>query len=249
MVEKHALKAVRGGGARAPPFHGVLGSALGCSIPWAQSFPGVGDGDPGVLGWACGCIAPWQGVGGTVDRARYATRALPASPASRIIPFHPQASSEKIWRAGKLLFIHLTSTRPGLIRDHKHHLRHHRWDGQHPCHAGGHRGLPRTPAALRGQQNFSCPSQGGVHPGCQVPWLRFGADSHALSPCRQCCSGKELVDWLLSAGLAVQTRSQAIGICQVLVDGGVLTHGEGGRWQPPARRRGLARRDGRAGGC
>ncbi|CAN0010397.1 unnamed protein product [Bubo scandiacus] len=77
-----------------------------------------------------------------------------------------QASSEKIWRAGKLLFIHLTSTRPGLIRDHKHHLRHH----------------------------------------------------------RQCCSGKELVDWLLSAGLAVQTRSQAVGICQVLVDGGVLTH-------------------------
>ncbi|NXW07051.1 RPGF3 factor, partial [Fregetta grallaria] len=77
-----------------------------------------------------------------------------------------QASSEKIWRAGKLLWIHLTSTRPGLIRDHKHHLRHH----------------------------------------------------------RQCCSGKELVDWLLSAGLAVQTRSQAIGVCQVLVDGGVLTH-------------------------
>ncbi|XP_063215086.1 rap guanine nucleotide exchange factor 3 isoform X4 [Chroicocephalus ridibundus] len=77
-----------------------------------------------------------------------------------------QASSEKIWRAGKLLFIHLTSTRPGLIRDHKHHLRHH----------------------------------------------------------RQCCSGKELVDWLLSAGLAVQTRSQAVGVCQVLVDGGVLTH-------------------------
>ncbi|NXE11893.1 RPGF3 factor, partial [Lophotis ruficrista] len=77
-----------------------------------------------------------------------------------------QASSEKIWRAGKLLFAHLTSTRPGLIRDHKHHLRHH----------------------------------------------------------RQCCSGKELVDWLLGAGLAVQTRSQAVGVCQVLVDGGVLTH-------------------------
>ncbi|KAM6395085.1 rap guanine nucleotide exchange factor 3 isoform 2-T2 [Rhynochetos jubatus] len=77
-----------------------------------------------------------------------------------------QASSEKIWRAGKLLFIHLTSTRPSLIRDHKHHLRHH----------------------------------------------------------RRCCSGKELVDGVLSAGLAVQTRSQAVGICQVLVDGGVLTH-------------------------
>ncbi|XP_059347202.1 rap guanine nucleotide exchange factor 3 isoform X2 [Ammospiza nelsoni] len=77
-----------------------------------------------------------------------------------------QASSEKIWRAGKLLFAHLSTSRPGLIRDHKHHLRHH----------------------------------------------------------RQCCSGKELVDWLLSAGAAVQTRGQAVGIGQVLVDGGVLTH-------------------------
>ncbi|XP_010176881.1 PREDICTED: rap guanine nucleotide exchange factor 3, partial [Mesitornis unicolor] len=77
-----------------------------------------------------------------------------------------QASPERIWRAGKLLFSHLSTTRPGLIRDHKHHLRHH----------------------------------------------------------RQCCSGKELVDWVLGAGLAVQTRSQAVGVCQVLVDGGVLTH-------------------------
>ncbi|TRZ11625.1 hypothetical protein HGM15179_015500 [Zosterops borbonicus] len=77
-----------------------------------------------------------------------------------------QASSEKIWRAGKLLFAHLSHSRPGLIRDHKHHLRHH----------------------------------------------------------RQCCSGKDLVDWLLSAGAAVQTRGQAVGIGQVLVDSGVLTH-------------------------
>ncbi|XP_054149537.1 rap guanine nucleotide exchange factor 3 isoform X1 [Melozone crissalis] len=77
-----------------------------------------------------------------------------------------QASSEKIRRAGKLLFAHLSTSRPGLIRDHKHHLRHH----------------------------------------------------------RQCCSGKELVDWLLSAGAAVQTRGQAVGIGQVLVDSGVLTH-------------------------
>lgn len=209
-----------------------------------------------MLGWACRCIAPWAGCRGTVQCARCQCSwglclacALPASLASRIIGFHPQASSEKIWRAGKLLFIHLTSTRPGLIRDHKHHLRHHRWDDWHPCHAGGHRGLPRIPAALRGRQNFSCPSQAGVRPGYRVPQPRFGDDSHTLSPCRQCCSGKELVDWLLSAGLAVQTRSQAVGICQVLVDGGVLTHGEGGRWQPPARRWGLARRDGCTGGC
>uniref|UniRef100_A0A8C3M655 Rap guanine nucleotide exchange factor 3 n=1 Tax=Chrysolophus pictus TaxID=9089 RepID=A0A8C3M655_CHRPC len=80
--------------------------------------------------------------------------------------FPLQASSEKIWRAGKLLFTYLTSTSPSLIRDHKHHLRHH----------------------------------------------------------RRCCSGKELVDWMLNAELGIQTRSQAIGVGQVLVDGGVLTH-------------------------
>ncbi|KAH1176441.1 hypothetical protein KIL84_021175 [Mauremys mutica] len=77
-----------------------------------------------------------------------------------------QAHAEKVWRAGRLLYSHLVSSCPGLIRDHKYHLRHH----------------------------------------------------------RHCCSGKELVDWLLSAGLSIQTRGQAIGVCQVLVDGGVLTH-------------------------
>uniref|UniRef100_A0A8C4YAD8 Rap guanine nucleotide exchange factor 3 n=1 Tax=Gopherus evgoodei TaxID=1825980 RepID=A0A8C4YAD8_9SAUR len=80
--------------------------------------------------------------------------------------FEHLPQSEKVWRAGRLLFSHLVSSCPGLIRDHKYHLRHH----------------------------------------------------------RHCCSGKELVDWLLSAGLSIQTRSQAIGVCQVLVDGGVLTH-------------------------
>ncbi|KAL7988094.1 hypothetical protein Chor_007013 [Crotalus horridus] len=40
----------------------------------------------------------------------------------------------------------------------------------------------------------------------------------------QCCSGKELVDALLSAGLSVQSRSQALGLCQVLMDEGVLAH-------------------------
>ncbi|NWI55144.1 RPGF3 factor, partial [Calyptomena viridis] len=52
----------------------------------------------------------------------------------------------------------------------------------------------------------------------------FRGGSHALCPPRQCCSGKELVDWLLSAGLAGHTRGQAVGIGQVLLDGGVLTH-------------------------
>lgn len=34
------------------------------------------------------------------------------------------------------------------------------------------------------------------------------------------------MDALLSAGLSVQTRSQALGLCQVLMDEGVLAHGE-----------------------
>uniref|UniRef100_A0A8C5WNW9 DEP domain-containing protein n=1 Tax=Laticauda laticaudata TaxID=8630 RepID=A0A8C5WNW9_LATLA len=47
---------------------------------------------------------------------------------------------------------------------------------------------------------------------------------HHLRLHRQCCSGKELVDALLSAGFSVQTRSQALGLCQVLMDEGVLAH-------------------------
>ncbi|XP_048347556.1 rap guanine nucleotide exchange factor 3 isoform X1 [Sphaerodactylus townsendi] len=47
---------------------------------------------------------------------------------------------------------------------------------------------------------------------------------HHLRLYRQCCSGRELVDALLSAGLSVQTRSQALGLCQVLMDEGVLAH-------------------------
>nr|XP_009001458.3 rap guanine nucleotide exchange factor 3 isoform X1 [Callithrix jacchus] len=41
---------------------------------------------------------------------------------------------------------------------------------------------------------------------------------------RQCCSGRELVDGILALGLGVHSRSQAVGICQVLLDEGVLCH-------------------------
>ncbi|KAM9855748.1 rap guanine nucleotide exchange factor 3 [Aulostomus maculatus] len=41
---------------------------------------------------------------------------------------------------------------------------------------------------------------------------------------RQCCSGKELVDWLLKQNEGLQSRSQAVGMWQVLVDEGVLLH-------------------------
>ncbi|XP_069614791.1 rap guanine nucleotide exchange factor 3 [Ranitomeya imitator] len=41
---------------------------------------------------------------------------------------------------------------------------------------------------------------------------------------RQCCSGKELVDWLIGLSPGPQSRSQAVGIWQVLVDEGALVH-------------------------
>lgn len=43
---------------------------------------------------------------------------------------------------------------------------------------------------------------------------------------RQCSSGKELVDWLMKLNDCFQSRSQAVGMWQVLVDEGVLSHGE-----------------------
>eukprot|EP00072_Mus_musculus_P045899 XP_006520939.1 PREDICTED: rap guanine nucleotide exchange factor 3 isoform X4 [Mus musculus] len=41
---------------------------------------------------------------------------------------------------------------------------------------------------------------------------------------RHCCSGRELVDGILALGLGVHSRSQAVGICQVLLDEGALCH-------------------------
>lgn len=43
---------------------------------------------------------------------------------------------------------------------------------------------------------------------------------------RQCCSGRELVDWLLKQNECMQSRSQAVGMWQVLVDEGILVHGK-----------------------
>uniref|UniRef100_A0A8C2YJ68 Rap guanine nucleotide exchange factor 3 n=1 Tax=Chinchilla lanigera TaxID=34839 RepID=A0A8C2YJ68_CHILA len=47
---------------------------------------------------------------------------------------------------------------------------------------------------------------------------------HHLRLHRQCCSGRELVDGILALGLGVHSRSQAVGICQVLLDEGALCH-------------------------
>ncbi|XP_061645749.1 rap guanine nucleotide exchange factor 3 isoform X2 [Phyllopteryx taeniolatus] len=45
-----------------------------------------------------------------------------------------------------------------------------------------------------------------------------------LKTLRQCCSGKELVDWLIGQNEGLQSRSQAVGMWQVLVDEGILVH-------------------------
>uniref|UniRef100_A0A665VYE2 Rap guanine nucleotide exchange factor 3-like n=1 Tax=Echeneis naucrates TaxID=173247 RepID=A0A665VYE2_ECHNA len=45
-----------------------------------------------------------------------------------------------------------------------------------------------------------------------------------LKTYRQCCSGKELVDWLMKQNDCLQSRSQAVGMWQVLVDEGILVH-------------------------
>ncbi|XP_055021461.1 rap guanine nucleotide exchange factor 3 isoform X3 [Boleophthalmus pectinirostris] len=45
-----------------------------------------------------------------------------------------------------------------------------------------------------------------------------------LKTYRQCCSGKELVDWLMRENEGIQSRSQAVGMWQVLVDEGILAH-------------------------
>uniref|UniRef100_A0A3Q1BPP7 Rap guanine nucleotide exchange factor (GEF) 3 n=1 Tax=Amphiprion ocellaris TaxID=80972 RepID=A0A3Q1BPP7_AMPOC len=45
-----------------------------------------------------------------------------------------------------------------------------------------------------------------------------------LKTYRKCCSGKELVDWLMKQNECLQSRSQAVGMWQVLVDEGILVH-------------------------
>lgn len=45
-------------------------------------------------------------------------------------------------------------------------------------------------------------------------------------PCRQCCVGTELVDWLVLQSACVLTRSHAVGMWQALLEEGGLNHGE-----------------------
>uniref|UniRef100_A0A4W6FKR6 Rap guanine nucleotide exchange factor 3 n=1 Tax=Lates calcarifer TaxID=8187 RepID=A0A4W6FKR6_LATCA len=58
---------------------------------------------------------------------------------------------------------------------------------------------------------------------CLNPGLIRDRKYH-LKTYRQCCSGKELVDWLMKQNECLQSRSQAVGMWQVLVDEGILVH-------------------------
>uniref|UniRef100_A0A7N8XCY9 Rap guanine nucleotide exchange factor (GEF) 3 n=1 Tax=Mastacembelus armatus TaxID=205130 RepID=A0A7N8XCY9_9TELE len=60
---------------------------------------------------------------------------------------------------------------------------------------------------------------------CRNPGLIRDRKYH-LKTYRQCCSGKELVDWLMKQNGCLQSRSQAVGMWQVLVDEGILVHGK-----------------------
>uniref|UniRef100_A0A6I8PBT7 Rap guanine nucleotide exchange factor 3 n=1 Tax=Ornithorhynchus anatinus TaxID=9258 RepID=A0A6I8PBT7_ORNAN len=87
---------------------------------------------------------------------------------------------------------------------------------------------------------FGFSAEPDVSPSLQATVLRAAKllYSHLLDTCpalvrdrkyhlrlyRQCCSGRELVDGLLATGLGIQSRSQAVGICQVLLDEGALHH-------------------------
>lgn len=42
---------------------------------------------------------------------------------------------------------------------------------------------------------------------------------------RRCMVGSEMTDWLLSQNTLVQTRQQGVGMWQVLLEEGVLVHG------------------------
>lgn len=43
---------------------------------------------------------------------------------------------------------------------------------------------------------------------------------------RQCCVGTELVDWQMLQSSCVHSRVQAVGMWQVLLEEGVLNHGQ-----------------------
>lgn len=52
---------------------------------------------------------------------------------------------------------------------------------------------------------------------------------------RQCCVGTELVDWQMQQSACVHSRLHAVGMWQVLLEEGVLNHGEAlwGIWVCP----------------
>uniref|UniRef100_A0A669D7N8 Rap guanine nucleotide exchange factor 4 n=1 Tax=Oreochromis niloticus TaxID=8128 RepID=A0A669D7N8_ORENI len=60
---------------------------------------------------------------------------------------------------------------------------------------------------------------------CRAPHMIRDRKYH-LKTYRRCCVGTELVDWQLQQSSCVHSRVQAVGMWQVLLEEGVLNHGE-----------------------
>uniref|UniRef100_A0A8C4QSK6 Rap guanine nucleotide exchange factor 4b n=1 Tax=Eptatretus burgeri TaxID=7764 RepID=A0A8C4QSK6_EPTBU len=75
------------------------------------------------------------------------------------------------------------------------------------------------------------PSDKILHAGNILRNILLGSASHMirdrkyhLKSYRQCCVGTELVDWLTQQGQCIHSRTQAVGMWQVLLEDGVLNH-------------------------
>uniref|UniRef100_UPI00358E8188 rap guanine nucleotide exchange factor 4 n=1 Tax=Myxine glutinosa TaxID=7769 RepID=UPI00358E8188 len=75
------------------------------------------------------------------------------------------------------------------------------------------------------------PSEKILHAGNILRNILLSSASHMirdrkyhLKSYRQCCVGTELVDWLTQQGQCIHSRTQAVGMWQVLLEDGVLNH-------------------------
>ncbi|GFG28125.1 hypothetical protein Cfor_05169 [Coptotermes formosanus] len=55
--------------------------------------------------------------------------------------------------------------------------------------------------------------------------LRDHRSSNSNCVYQRCASGRELIDWIMSLSPSIHTRHQAIGMWQVLLEEGVIFHG------------------------
>lgn len=107
--------------------------------------------------------------------------------------------SDRVVKAARSVYSIMIERSPGLIRDRKYHLKSYR------CL----------------HQRFDA-----FHHENVIVFAKYLQINVFDFSRRQCCSGKDLVDWLMKQNECLQSRSQAVGMWQVLVDEGVLAHGK-----------------------